>query len=254
METNDIMIVPDVHGRTFWKEAKDFNGKIIFLGDYVDPYVHYEPVTYKGALANFKEVINFAKEDKNVILLVGNHDMTYFFDPCVCECRTDWDNFQEIRNLFRDNADLFKLAHYENYDGHDVIFTHACLHDDWITNAGCPYEEAEYRVNWLNLEFERMVSIGYDHRDAFLRKLATVSYERGGCGSFGSVVWADIRECQGFLKDPTKPINIFGHTQLNEDGTVVNLGNCFCIDSRKCFSLNDLINRYETTNETKVDE
>ena len=35
-----ILIIPDVHGRSFWRPAVasgDYD-KIIFLGDYVDPY------------------------------------------------------------------------------------------------------------------------------------------------------------------------------------------------------------------------
>ena len=33
-----ILIIPDIHGRTFWKVAIDSGeyGKVIFLGDYVD--------------------------------------------------------------------------------------------------------------------------------------------------------------------------------------------------------------------------
>ena len=39
---NDLIIIPDIHGRTFWKEAiqKYPNSKTIFLGDYLDPYPH----------------------------------------------------------------------------------------------------------------------------------------------------------------------------------------------------------------------
>ena len=40
MKKNDIIIIPDVHGRTFWKEAvRDLTDRsVIFLGDYLDPY------------------------------------------------------------------------------------------------------------------------------------------------------------------------------------------------------------------------
>ena len=50
---NDILIIPDVHGREFWKEAKDYPGKIVFLGDYLDPYTYYEGITTEQALENF---------------------------------------------------------------------------------------------------------------------------------------------------------------------------------------------------------
>lgn len=36
-----LLIVPDVHGRTFWKYATkhiDEYERVVFLGDYLDPY------------------------------------------------------------------------------------------------------------------------------------------------------------------------------------------------------------------------
>lgn len=42
------LIIPDVHGRTFWKKSVyDYlenhpEVKIIFLGDYLDPYQYHE--------------------------------------------------------------------------------------------------------------------------------------------------------------------------------------------------------------------
>lgn len=42
-----ILIVGDVHGRTFWQEAKNLINemdRVIFLGDYLDPY-SYEGVS-----------------------------------------------------------------------------------------------------------------------------------------------------------------------------------------------------------------
>ena len=37
-----ILVIPDVHGRTFWKEPVckliESVDKVIFLGDYLDPY------------------------------------------------------------------------------------------------------------------------------------------------------------------------------------------------------------------------
>ena len=37
-----ILVIPDVHGRSFWKNAVAQNTDIpiIFLGDYLDPYAH----------------------------------------------------------------------------------------------------------------------------------------------------------------------------------------------------------------------
>ena len=40
---NKILIIPDIHGRTFWKKAYelvDIVDKVVFLGDYLDSYSH----------------------------------------------------------------------------------------------------------------------------------------------------------------------------------------------------------------------
>lgn len=39
---SEILILGDIHGRSFWKEpCNNWTGKIIFLGDYHDPYGEY---------------------------------------------------------------------------------------------------------------------------------------------------------------------------------------------------------------------
>ena len=68
-----ILIIPDVHGRTFWKSALrsgDYE-KIVFLGDYTDPY-EMEDITNREALKNFKSIIAFKQQnpEKVVLLLV----------------------------------------------------------------------------------------------------------------------------------------------------------------------------------------
>ena len=55
-----ILIVPDVHGRKFWKEPcsnVEKYDKIIFLGDYLDPYTWREDISKDDAIDNFKEII-----------------------------------------------------------------------------------------------------------------------------------------------------------------------------------------------------
>ena len=76
-----ILIIPDIHGRNFWKKAveenKDKVDKIILLGDYLDPYP-WEGITRKEAISNFQEIIDFKSENRDkVVLFVGNHDLAY---------------------------------------------------------------------------------------------------------------------------------------------------------------------------------
>ena len=89
-----MIVIPDVHGRLFWKEAiaaAKEDEKIIFLGDYLDPYSYEfeeDPLmaqfaeTYETrsnhVLNNFKEIIEFKRQNPDrVVLLLGNHDFHY---------------------------------------------------------------------------------------------------------------------------------------------------------------------------------
>ena len=72
-----LLAIGDVHGRTFWKDAVEKHAdnvdKIIFLGDYLDPY-KWENITRKDAIRNFQEIIDYKSNNKDkVILLLGNH-------------------------------------------------------------------------------------------------------------------------------------------------------------------------------------
>jgi hypothetical protein len=74
-----ILIIPDLHGRGFWKEpCNNWKDKIIFLGDYHDPYGEYvdgEP-DKAISLANLKELAAFVENRRytsDVICLLGNH-------------------------------------------------------------------------------------------------------------------------------------------------------------------------------------
>ena len=67
------IIIPDVHGRTFWREAVKGreNENIIFLGDYLDPYPS-EGITPEKAYRELLDIIDFKKEHiDNVVLLLG---------------------------------------------------------------------------------------------------------------------------------------------------------------------------------------
>ena len=52
-----ILVIPDIHGRSFWKEAvNNWEGLIIFLGDYLDIYPD-EGISKKEAIRNFEEIL-----------------------------------------------------------------------------------------------------------------------------------------------------------------------------------------------------
>lgn len=61
--TKQVIIIPDVHGRTFWKSVveQDPDADIIFLGDYLDPYTQ-EGIYNYDAWLNLVDIVEFKKE------------------------------------------------------------------------------------------------------------------------------------------------------------------------------------------------
>ena len=115
-----VLVIPDIHGRIFWKEdvatlMADIDSHaidVVFLGDYIDPYPQ-EDITDEQAINGFREIIGFARDRDNVHLLLGNHDMQYFKEDFVSEwdyCRYCTEYEDEIKTLFRSNDTLFKIA------------------------------------------------------------------------------------------------------------------------------------------------
>ena len=44
-----MILVPDIHGRDFWKVVKSYkDNTIVFLGDYLDPYINEFPEISKS--------------------------------------------------------------------------------------------------------------------------------------------------------------------------------------------------------------
>ena len=75
--TKRILVIPDVHGRIFWKEPVkkylDAVDRVVFLGDYLDPYEGEDGVA-EDIYENMMEI--FALKQRNmekVVLLKGKH-------------------------------------------------------------------------------------------------------------------------------------------------------------------------------------
>ena len=214
---NNIIVNPDIHGRDFWEEsAKRVNefDKIIFLGDYFDPY-DFEKISVEDAIEIFKKILDFKKNNiDKVILLLGNHDLPYVFDEYYefsnWHCRHSEKYHNEIHNLFNDNISFFKIAHVED----DILFTHAGVESGWLENV---VKCNESNINKIAHALNELTK----SKDG-LEKLYCITSERGGRDRFGSCVWADVHDMWWdveSLKNPDtirKPIHnikqIFGHT------------------------------------------
>lgn len=221
----DIIIIPDIHGRTFWRNAvkQHRNHPVVFLGDYVDPY-RDEGITDDDALANFKEIIAYAKEHNNVTLLLGNHDIHYLL-PGIEFSRYSRQFCREIHQLIEDNNELFFIAQYIRSNDTDILISHAGVLSSWIELEGLRNMNAEGICNYLNDRWQ-------DQK--FLYHLADdVSAYRGGWSNSPSPIWADVRDHLD-EQSPSEYFQIFGHTQLTEHIVTERWA---CLDCREAFVL-----------------
>lgn len=208
--SKEILVIPDIHGRIFWKDATKFDGEIIFLGDYVDPYPHEFKdqdinKVQENTLVNFEEILEFAKSNNKVHLLIGNHDYSYFKNiPC---CRHDYIRDKEFHNLFTDNKELFSVIYLID----NLLLSHAGIHKEWMN---------------FN-KISNIKEIDIDNEGSLWQP----DYMRGGDFFSGSPLWADART---FPDKDIEYYQIFGHTQLK--GPYIQ-ETWACLDCHKMFKV-----------------
>ena len=205
-----ILIIPDVHGRTFWKEAVDRHPSlpVIFLGDYLDPYAS-ENITPEEALKNFKDIIAFKQTNMDrVTLLMGNHEMHYL-DSYYMFSRKDTLNAEYIHQLLADHLHLFSMASHAEINGKSFLFTHAGIVESWWKKhfPDTPTDVTSV-CNALNAKMSDLETFGAFMDDALME----VTQRRGGEAEAGSCLWADLDEHK--KSKAFKGIyQVFGHTQ-----------------------------------------
>lgn len=204
-----ILIIPDVHGRDFWIEpCSHYNefDKIIFLGDYHDPYPFQ--VDQETSINRFENnLLPFVLEHKDkVICLYGNHDGNYIDE--VTSDRYDRKNASKVKECL-EQMNLQLVYQVDNY-----LFSHSGVLPRWL--------------ELYNLSLEDLKTLPLNHPS-----LHEVSSYRGGF-AYGSCIWGDVREYYLAEKIPNI-YQIFGHTQLEKE---IITDNFACLDCRKAFVLN----------------
>ena len=223
-----ILIIPDIHGRTFWKSAVESGDyeKIVFLGDYTDPY-EMEGITNRDALKNFKSIIAFKQQNpEKVVLLLGNHDLHYYSEyyyELTGGVRYDPVSAVSLQRLFSKYHSCFQLAWETDWGNKHYLFSHAGVTQSWLKR---------------NLELIRKPDARHLnrllHSNDGLESLAQVGKMRWGNYPSGSMVWADIVE---LLESKPLPdtYQIVSHT-MQMDGPIIT-DKVACLDCRAGFSL-----------------
>lgn len=249
-----IILIPDVHGRDFWRKAVKGreDSDIIFLGDYLDPYPK-EGISAGQALENFYEILQFkAEHPGNVTLLLGNHDLSYI-DSRVKTSRFDIKNQARISQLFADRQEWFDLVAVRRISGKDYVFSHAGMRPEWyrhptvslflIFGEDCLDADYHLRIEAIprvNKVWHRQLP-GYEN---LMLMLPEVSIFRGGSSIYGSMIWSDARE---WVNDTNqyKYMQVFGHTQLEDNAVIEDYW--ADIDTRRAYVVNDSITVLNTT-------
>lgn len=227
----NILVIPDVHLRKFWRQCVFDNinkvDKVVFLGDYFDPY--NESDLENDPISMMQNIIDLKKnESDKYILLIGNHDCHYIWDDYPKGSRYSVWSAKKYNNIFCDNLDLFNIAFVQD----NTIFTHAGITKAWRDMCFPELSILELGKKLASEKLnENSVEFGY---------LAAISFYRGGWSKAGSCEWADIHE---HLDEEHNPeiyddiYQVFGHTQVKKP---IITDTWACLDCQKGFIIDTL--------------
>ena len=193
-----MIAIGDIHGLDYWREIVEAHPgcRIVFLGDYLDPY---EYIPGKTLLDNLRAIMALKRSrPDDVVLLLGNHDLHYFSSDAPIASRFNYQIAEKASLLFLENFSLFQYACQEG----NKVFTHAGISQAWFTE--------DFRG-----DISRPIAEQLNHpSDAQVASLCRVGELRGGCkGDRGGIFWADIDE----LDDPLHGFTqIVGHNRVAE--------------------------------------
>jgi len=250
------LVIADVHGRKFWRQTIVDNidkvDKVIFLGDYLDPYgdeIEENPelmeCEYFGDSENLlkmlEDIISLKKnEPDKYILLTGNHTDSYIWSNFNAASRTDYKNWEKYHKFFSENLEYFNLVWIEN----NMIFSHAGISKGWAEAVAV---ELSLTINLNNpvksiARYLSDINLSNILNKKLIKLLGDISSYRGGDSYYGSCEWSDIMEhidhYQTEVEEKLVPLGedgiyqVFGHTQLQKE---LITDKWACLDCRKGF-------------------
>jgi len=237
LKNNNIAyaIVPDVHGRKFWEDSKQYDCPVIFLGDYLSPYRH-EGITEMEAIKNFENILDFANSRDNVTLLVGNHDATVMIGRSICDCRTDHIHYFDNRMLYWNNLKLFKFCKRINAGGKEIMLSHAGFNPIWIDKWKKKFDDIIGYFENYNLD-EDIDLLRSNSQFSVRNALSDFSLYRGGLSKGGSVLWSDIRDYVDVDLSVLPFEQIVGHTMLTDKP--IGVKGITCIDTSTIYFIDN---------------
>ena len=215
--------------------------RIIFVGDYTDSF-HVSNVVI---LQNLKEIVHLKRTypDK-VVLLLGNHDINYILPNSYCSGYRPEARF-DLENVFRENADLFKIAHLEeNDEGEQILWTHAGVTKPWFEILRNICFSSDFRFHKIfkggeGLRVDELINKAWEYR---VDPLTYADSDSGGSHRWAGPLWVRPRRLIQYALDGID--QIVGHTpqkSLEKMTNVAGTANIYIVD---------VLERYDNNAET----
>lgn len=194
----NILFVGDIHTKLYIIDLveqllNDSNmniDKVVFTGDYVDDW----GCSTQDNINTLKYIVSFKNRYKDkVVLLIGNHELSYLGHPCSGHKQSD-----ELTNLLKINISYLDVF----FSYRNILASHAGVTSNWKEifddkfGWNLPYIEANDRLHNLD--------------EGLINYLSIASYTSGGIGVCASPLWARPKDHNWF----TLPnlIQVVGHT------------------------------------------
>lgn len=208
--------IGDIHGRDYWKQIinqEQDADRFIFVGDYFDSF------TIKGLdqINNFLDIIEFKKStDKEVILLLGNHDYHYY--PGVEDSGTS--GYQTLMAPSITHAISDSKAHLQiAYQMDEFVFSHAGLSSEWLDDMIVGWT-VDNMVDKVNEAFQyRPSTIAYRSFKYYDYENNIATLSRGyGDESYQGPIWVRPKALMNENKKTLrkKIIQVVGHTPQDQ--------------------------------------
>ena len=193
------LLIGDIHGRNIWKDiiAKEAPDRVVFIGDYFDSF----DISVVEQLHNFKEIIEYKEaSDKEVILLIGNHDFHYYPGG------EQYSGYRAgsapvIRQLLEENNHHLQMC----YQFDNILCSHAGIGYNWLMEQN-RYEDGN---------ISEFVNAVWKHHPRYFMFNGIDPY---GNSKTQTPIWIRPPALMSGNKDTflkEQYIQIVGHTQVN---------------------------------------
>jgi len=207
-----MLVIGDIHGSKFWKNIVNQHldeDYIVFVGDYVDSH---NAMSNTKMLKNLLDIIKFKeKYPDKVKLLLGNHDIHYYFlNSSYRGSGFNFDMMFEFNTIFKNKKHLFQVAFMYN----NTIVSHAGITNRLYQSVESDYKDA-LDLGWSDGDEHNTIADKFNFLFNISSKyLFYIGDERGGLDPFSGIFWAGMKElCEDYLVGYNQ---VIGHTHLAE--------------------------------------